>query len=53
MHVVTLDPATEDMIAAGIEHTDRLVVKLSPQVIRGINDSIAQEVKKLSESTGP
>lgn len=53
MHVITLDPATEDMIVAGIEHTDRLVVKLSPQVIRGLNDAIAGEVKKLSAQHRP
>jgi flagellar biosynthesis protein FlhA len=53
IHVVTLDPMTEDMIAAGIEHTDRLTVKLSPQVIRGINDAIAAEVKSLAAANRP
>jgi flagellar biosynthesis protein FlhA len=47
LKVVTLDPALEDMIAAGIEHTDRLTVKLSPNVMEGIGRSIAEETKKL------
>lgn len=53
LYVVTLDPSTEDMISAGIEHTDRLNVKLSPQVIRGVNEAIAAEVKKLMTQGKP
>jgi flagellar biosynthesis protein FlhA len=53
MHVVTMDPTTEDLIAGGIEHTDRLNVKLSPQVIRGISEAIANEVKRLAQQGRP
>lgn len=53
LHVVTLDPATEDTIAAGVEHTDRMNVKLSPQVIRGVSEAIAAEVKKLAAQSRP
>ncbi|MBY0589382.1 flagellar biosynthesis protein FlhA [bacterium] len=53
IHAVTMDPATEDMIAGGIEHTDRLNVKLSPVVIRGISEAIASEVKRLAQQGRP
>lgn len=53
LKVVTLDPRLEDMIAAGIEHTDRLTVKLSPGVIEGIGRAIAEEIKKLHNQNLP
>lgn len=53
LHVVTLDPATEDMVAAGVEHADRMTVKLSPPVLRSLCEAIALEVKKLSSQGRP
>lgn len=53
LKVITLDPALEDMIAAGIEHTDRLTVKLSPAVMEGIGRAIAEEVKTLLSQNRP
>ena len=48
LHVVTLDPAVEDRIAAGIEHSDRgLFVRMSPPAIEKTCDSIAKEIDKL------
>jgi len=49
LHVVVLDPAIEDRVAAGIEHTDRgMFVRLSPQVIEQLCSAIASETKKLA-----
>jgi flagellar biosynthesis protein FlhA len=48
LFVVTLDPAVEDRVRAGIEHNDRgLFVRLAPQVIDGLCRAIAKEVEKL------
>ena len=49
LFVITLDPALEDRIRAGIEHTDRgLFVRMSPQVVEVTCRLIAAEVEKLS-----
>ena len=46
LHVLTLDPALEDRIAAGIEHTDRgVAIRLSPTAIESICRSIDEELK--------
>ena len=48
LHVVTLDPALEDRISAGIEHTERgLFVRLSPQACEAVCRLIAAELQKL------
>lgn len=48
LHVVTLDPALEDRISAGIEHGERgLFIRMSPQVIDITCDQVAQEVAEL------
>ncbi len=48
LHVVALDPAVEDRIAAGVEHGDRgLSVRMSPQAIDSTCESISGAVKKL------
>jgi flagellar biosynthesis protein FlhA len=48
LHVVTLDPAMEDRIAAGIEHTERgLFIRMSPQAQEKTCQAIAQGVKRL------
>lgn len=49
--VVTLDPALEDRIAAGIEHTERgLFVRMSPPAIEKTCDLISQESAKLTRA---
>ncbi|HUE14092.1 MAG TPA: flagellar biosynthesis protein FlhA [Planctomycetaceae bacterium] len=48
LHVITLDPALEDVLAAGFDHSDRgLVVKLSPQVSEAVTRALAAELKQL------
>jgi flagellar biosynthesis protein FlhA len=49
LHVVTLDPALEDRIRAGFEHTERgLFVRMSPQAVESTCRLIAAEVEKLT-----
>ncbi len=48
MYVVALDPAMEDRIAAGIEHSDRgMFIRMSPQAVELTCEKISQGVKKL------
>ncbi len=48
LHVVTLDPAMEDRIAAGIEHNERgLFVRMSPQAADLTCGRIQEAVKRL------
>ena len=52
--VVTLDPAIEDRIRAGLEHSDRgLFVRMSPQAIEATCRVIAAEVEKLTVANHP
>ena len=45
LYVVTLEPALEDRISAGIEHTERgLFIRMSPQAIDATCGQIAQEL---------
>jgi flagellar biosynthesis protein FlhA len=49
LHVVALDPALEDRIRAGFEHTERgLFIRMSPQSVESICRSISVEVNKLA-----
>jgi flagellar biosynthesis protein FlhA len=49
IHVVTLEPALEDRIRAGMDHTERgLFVKLSPQQTESITAALARELEKLT-----
>lgn len=51
MMVVTLEPAMEDRIAAGIEHTERgLFVRMSPPAIEITCKRISGEIAKLSRA---
>ena len=51
LYVATLDPALEDRIRAGIEHTDRgLFVRLSPPMIDSICRLIAADTERLSNA---
>jgi flagellar biosynthesis protein FlhA len=48
LFVLTLDPALEDKIAAGIEHTERgLFIRTSPQTIEKLCASLGGELNKL------
>ncbi|TWT83084.1 Flagellar biosynthesis protein FlhA [Planctomycetes bacterium CA13] len=48
LHVLALDPAMEDRIAAGIEHSERgLFVRMSPQAVDLTCEKIQEGVKKL------
>lgn len=54
LHVVAIDPAMEDRIAAGIEHADRgLFVRMSPQAVELTCERIDQTVKKLVAAGHP
>jgi len=54
LHVVTLDPALEDRIRAGFEHTERgLFVRMSPQAVEATCRLIAAEIKKLIDANHP
>jgi flagellar biosynthesis protein FlhA len=49
LHVIALDPAMEDRIRAGFEHTERgLFVRMSPQAIEATCSSIAKQLPKLT-----
>ena len=49
IHVVTLDPNMEEVINAGIEHTDRgSFLTLKPNVIQRMSRAIASECEKLT-----
>lgn len=54
LHVVALDPAMEDRIAAGIEHGERgLFVRMSPAAVETTCNQITEGVKKLVTSGRP
>ncbi|MCA9103023.1 MAG: flagellar biosynthesis protein FlhA [Planctomycetales bacterium] len=54
LHVVTLDPALEDRIRSGIEHTERgLFVRMSPQAVEQVCDQIAVEIDRLRTHSRP
>src|SRR5688572_32679353 len=47
----TLDPALEDKVAAGIEHTERgLFIRTSPQTVEKICDKVSAELAKLTRT---
>jgi flagellar biosynthesis protein FlhA len=51
LHVITLDPALEDRIAAGIEHGERgLFVRMSPPAIEQTCNLIAAELERLTRT---
>ncbi len=54
MYVVSLDPALEDRIRAGIEHNERgLFIRMSPQAVEYTCQRIAVEIEKLSRMGKP
>jgi flagellar biosynthesis protein FlhA len=49
LYVVALDPALEDRIRAGYEHTERgMFIRLSPQMVETINRAVGEQVEKLA-----
>jgi len=49
LSVVTLDPAVEDRIRAGVDHNEHgLFIRLSPQAVEATCQQIAAEVQKLT-----
>ena len=54
LYVVTLDPALEDRIRAGLEHTERgLFIRMSPQAVEATCRAIGKEVEKLVRTNHP
>jgi flagellar biosynthesis protein FlhA len=50
IHCITIDPAMEDRLNAGIEHNDRgLFVRMSPPAIEKTCEQIAREAEKLTQ----
>lgn len=51
LFVLTLDPALEDKVATGVEHTERgLFIRTSPQTIEKLCERIAAELPKLTRT---
>ena len=49
LHVVTLNPAMEDRIRAGFEHSEKgIFIRMSPQAVEATCRAIATETEKLS-----
>lgn len=54
LHVMAIDPAMEDRIAAGIEHNERgLFVRMSPAAVETTCERIQEGVKKLVTAGRP
>ena len=54
LHVVTLDPALEDILAAGFEYGERgLMIKLSPQVAESVVQGLAAGLQNLVNAGHP
>ncbi|MFO1021122.1 MAG: flagellar biosynthesis protein FlhA [Planctomycetales bacterium] len=54
LHVVTLDPALEDLLSAGMDYTERgLVIKLSPQVSEAVTRNLAEQLETLTLAGHP
>lgn len=54
LFVATLDPAMEDRVRAGIEHSERgMYIRMSPQAVDATCKAIAKEVEKLVRMNHP
>ncbi|MBW3539961.1 MAG: flagellar biosynthesis protein FlhA [Planctomycetes bacterium] len=54
LHVVTLDPELEDMLAAGFDYSERgLVIKLSPQVAEMVTQELTRQLERLVKAGHP
>jgi flagellar biosynthesis protein FlhA len=48
LHVVSVDPALEDLVRAGFEHNERgLFIRMAPQQIEKLTDRLREELQKL------
>jgi flagellar biosynthesis protein FlhA len=49
LYVVAFDPALEDRIRAGFEHTERgLFIRMSPQAVEATCQAVAEQIEKLT-----
>ncbi|MBA4032017.1 MAG: flagellar biosynthesis protein FlhA [Planctomyces sp.] len=54
LHVITLEPAVEDTLAAGIEFNERgMMVKLSPQLVEAFTQELAKQLERLVQFGRP
>ncbi len=54
LHVITLDPAVEDILAAGVEYGERgMTIKLSPQVSEAATQGISEQLDYLAAGSHP
>lgn len=54
LHVVTLDPALEDILAAGMEFGERgMIIKLSSQVTEAVTLGLADQLERLVRAGHP
>jgi flagellar biosynthesis protein FlhA len=54
MHVVTLDPATEERVRAGCEYNEEgLTVRLTPREVDKVCQAIAEQIEQLSSAGRP
>ncbi|MDR1494361.1 MAG: flagellar biosynthesis protein FlhA [Planctomycetaceae bacterium] len=54
LHVVMLDPALEDQIRAGFEHSEQgMYIRFSPQAIDQLCKKITPEIEKLTQANLP
>src|SRR5262249_30709674 len=52
LYAVAMDPALEDRIRAGYEHTERgMFIRLSPQMVEQICRNVATQIEKLTASS--
>ncbi|MDX1969172.1 MAG: flagellar biosynthesis protein FlhA, partial [Planctomycetaceae bacterium] len=54
LHVVTLEPALEDVLAQGFDFSERgLIIKLSPQVSEAVTNELSKQLQKLVKAGKP
>jgi flagellar biosynthesis protein FlhA len=54
LHVITLEPALEDVLSGGIEFGERgLLIKLSPQVSEAVTNELGKQLQKLTRVGWP
>jgi flagellar biosynthesis protein FlhA len=54
LHVITLDPALEDVLAAGFDWSERgLVIKLSPAIAERVTEELARTLQRLVTAGHP
>ncbi len=54
LHVITLDPALEDRVRAGVEHGEQGInIRLAPASVEALCQAISQEMEKLITTNRP